>query len=133
MPISDYQDYSNLIESIYFQAESNVLLPGLPKCFVLSSGTSSGKAKLFPLYSSEILRDTAKSFPPDHIVNIVQTASFNKFNKHSKGINIITRYIKNFSPKIHLPVTYISNVLPPNRNDIEPEFANTKQITRQDC
>ena len=42
---------------------------------------------------------------------------------HSKGINISTRYIKNFSPKIHLPVTYISNVLPPNRNEIEPEFA----------
>jgi hypothetical protein len=35
VPISNYDDYIELIDKIYFNGESNILLPGLPTVFAM--------------------------------------------------------------------------------------------------
>ncbi len=125
VPISSYEDYLELINLIYFKAETNVLLPGLPKFFALSSGTMLGKAKIIPVSSCSDWKGM-KDFPSAYVVNAVQRAGFSQFNKNSKGIHLITRYILNYSPANNIVVCSLSSIISFMRNDIEPEFAKNE-------
>ena len=91
-PISNYEDYASLIDLIYSRAESDVLLPGIPSFFALSSGTASGKSKIIPVYYGKI-RETSRyfEFPHDIYVGMIQALGISQFNKMSKGIDLLTR------------------------------------------
>ena len=52
VPISEYQNYKELIDLIYSQGKSDVILPGLLNFFSLSSGTDSEKLKMLPWFYS---------------------------------------------------------------------------------
>ena len=126
VPISEYQNYRELIDLIYSQGRSDVILPGLPNFFCLSSGTDSGKLKMLPWFyslDSYSILDQMKKFPNESTVKFVNLAGFSKFNKNSKGINIITKSITHFSPINALPFCSVSSASPRMENDIEPEFS----------
>ncbi len=122
-PISNYDDYASLIDSIYSRAETDVLLPGIPNFFALSSGTASGKSKIIPNYYDIMREKSYFEFPHDIYVGIVQAFGISQFNRMSKGIDLLTRYIKGYSPVNKLPICNLSTISGRLQNDVEPQFA----------
>jgi hypothetical protein len=147
-PLSDYPDYKDLIDKIHDNCETDLLMPGLPTIFTLryfemilfikliylmfffsflSSGTISGKEKIFPFFwqNSPVFKMAMmkREKPPlDHLIEFVNQAGFKDFGSQSKGIFLTTKHTKSFSPVKNLPLCGISSSWPLYGNDAEPEF-----------
>ena len=132
VPVSEYKDYKELIDRIHDKGESDIMLPGLPSLFALSSGTLSGNGKIFPLFwqnhpgfekmKMAMMKGIKPPYPPENIIDYVNQAGFKEFSNKSKGICLITRYIKSFSPIKNIPIGMASSSIPSYASDIEPEF-----------